>query len=86
MGKEFSLFEGMVQAAQEVVSFALLGGECDEYARFLQLEWESYEDESEKNRFADKFYSYLEDYKKYRAEKRDWRKDFGSRDFTKLIV
>lgn len=83
---EISLFESLCIEADSAVSFALIGGDCDDYVRFLQLEWESFADESNKREYSDRFYQSLEKYKKYREDKRDWHKDFSGRDFSKLIV
>ena len=71
-----------------IVSFAVLGGDADEFARFLQLEWESFVEEDGRlyQEVKRRFYRNLNDYKRYRKDKRDWRTDFDGRDFSKLVV
>ena len=81
---ENTILEVLVSAASEASSFAVIGGECDELVRFLQLELESMADEPQELKGV--FYSHLASYKKYRKDKRDWREDFSGRDFSKLIV
>ena len=82
---EPDFFDVMIEQVRGVTSFAVLGGECDEYVRFLQLEWESYAPGYTQVQ-KERFYRELEYYKKFRAEKRNWREDFGGRDFGKLVV
>lgn len=85
--EDIGLFEKYAAAASIATTFAGLGGNCDEFIRFLQLEWESYADEPEKDKLKSYLYRNIRDYKKYReGDSRDWRKSFGSRDFNDLLV
>lgn len=80
------IYETLTDSASWASSFALLGGECDEFVRFLELEWYSFSSEYTEEQLRH-FNHELELYKKYRSEpKRDWREDFSGRDFTELIV
>lgn len=81
------MFEKYVAAADVAVAFRTMGGECNDFMRFLQLEWESYADEPAKKEKKSEFYHHLRDYMKYKPDiPRDWRKDFSGRDFNDLLV
>lgn len=86
MKKKNDLFDELVQCASVLSNFALLGGEADEFARFIQLEFESYEQDEVSKEQKSLFYIYLNEYKRCRYLKRNWRDDFSGRDFSTLIV
>ncbi len=83
---EINLFDEYIAAASIASSFATIGGDCDEFMRFLQLEWESYAEEyTEEQKHT--FYGYLKSYKEMRnMVKRDWRDDFEKRNHFGTIV
>lgn len=76
----------MIAAVSYAGLFGQLGGDSDEFIRFLQLEWESYsQDEVPKDKKS-QFYKEIRNYVKYRDKKRNWRKEFSGRDFNDLLV
>ncbi len=87
--EETNLFDTYIEAAKCAQIFAGLGGECDEFMQFLQLEWESYAKEfsPEQERH---FYQEIKWYKEYGEDptfkKRDWRESFSGRNHFGTIV
>lgn len=79
------LFDKYIAAADVAVTFAGIGGDADDFMRFLQLEWESYADAPAHDEKSKRFYGHLREYTKYKT-KGDWRKDFSGRDFNDLLV
>ncbi len=83
---KIGLFDSYIAAGSIAKTFAALGGECDEFMQFLQLEWESYAKEytPEQERH---FYQELKWYKEARKNtKRDWRDSFSGRNHFGTIV
>lgn len=85
--REETIAEGMIRTVRDAQGFAVLGGDADEYMRFIQLEWESYSGDTSTETQKRRFYTALHTYKKYRSGKqRDWRDDFSGRNHFATIV
>ena len=82
-----TIADGLQESANTAVSFALLGGVCDDFVRFLELEWFSYDQKTFTQEEVDRFMRTIKQYKEYKDDtKRDWHEAFDGRDFTKVVV
>lgn len=80
------MYDTLIEAVSWASSFALIGGECDEFVRFLELEWHSFAQEYSDQQLR-RFNLELQNYATYRKNpERNWRETFSNRDFTKLVI
>lgn len=89
MDDKYELEKKMISSVSMASTFGQLGGDADEFIRFLQLEWESFDRTDEGEEFTElkrQFYRNIRQYQKYRNRDRNWRIDFDGRDFNDLLV
>lgn len=81
------VYDDMVGAANCAAMFKSLGGECNDFVRFLQLEWESYAPDYTGEQ-KELFYGYLKSYSAFDPVELnlDWKDSYSGRDFGKLVV